>query len=345
MIRDGIRRAFSLALRRRDRWERDVEDEIQFHLTLRAEQLLAEGRTPADAYAEAARRFGPLHDSRARLLKAAEHRERAMRRVELLDDLRQDLSFTLRTLKRQKGWTAVAVITSRARHRRGDGGVQRREPPAASSASLPRRRSRRLRRAARAHRRRRLGERRSVVDAAAVWCASGESTIDRSRVLEAYHSGVTMMKTLGDPSQLSGSWVSSSFASFAGPASAPRAQLLGRRAAHPRARRPPRRSRLWRGRFGADDHVIGRAITLDDSLYVVIGVMPASLRMPLSARGEPDVWLPLDADEQPHRRAATSPGSAPASRLPPPTRELDSLSARSERAAPPKRISPGSRSS
>jgi hypothetical protein len=111
MIRQGIRGAFALALRRRDRWERDVEDEIELHLTLRAERLLAEGKARADAYAEAVRRFGPLNDSRARLLKAAEHRERAMRRVELVDDLRQDLAFTLRTLKRQKGWTAVAVIT------------------------------------------------------------------------------------------------------------------------------------------------------------------------------------------------------------------------------------------
>jgi hypothetical protein len=47
MIREGIRRAFALALRggRRDRWEREVEDEIQLHLMLRAEQLLAEGRS------------------------------------------------------------------------------------------------------------------------------------------------------------------------------------------------------------------------------------------------------------------------------------------------------------
>ncbi len=292
MIRDGIRRAFSLALRRRDRWERDVEDEIQFHLTLRAEQLLAEGRTPTDAYAEAARRFGPLHDSRARLLMAAEHRERAMRRVELLDDLRQDLSFTFRTLKRQKGWTAVAVITLAL----GIGAAT----AVFSVASrlllhpLPYPDADRVVFLA-------LRERTGVGSVNVAQLSTPPPLVrfwrehNRSlESLEAYHSGVTMMKTLGDPSQLSGSWVSSSFASFAG-----KHPLRGRNFSadeqRTRARVVLLAESLWRGRFGADDRVIGRAITLDDSLYVVIGVMPASLRMPLSANGEPDLWLPLDA--------------------------------------------------
>ena len=47
MIRDGVRRAFQLALRRRDRWQREVEDEIKLHLTLRAEQLMARGANAA----------------------------------------------------------------------------------------------------------------------------------------------------------------------------------------------------------------------------------------------------------------------------------------------------------
>ncbi|HEY6829877.1 MAG TPA: permease prefix domain 1-containing protein, partial [Gemmatimonadaceae bacterium] len=105
MIRAGIRRALSLALRRRDRWEREVEDEIKLHLTLRAEQLIDQGRSPDDAYAEAVRRFGALTESRARLLEAARHREARMQRTEYLSDLRQDLTFALRTLRRDKGWT------------------------------------------------------------------------------------------------------------------------------------------------------------------------------------------------------------------------------------------------
>src|SRR5262252_4304853 len=111
MIRRGIRRAFNLALRRRDRWEREVEEELNLHLTLRAEQLMSEGRTPREALDEAVRRFGPLEESRARLLEAARHREQRMARVELWDDFRQDLRFALRTFGRQKGWATIAMLT------------------------------------------------------------------------------------------------------------------------------------------------------------------------------------------------------------------------------------------
>ena len=331
MIRDGIRRAFALALRggRRDRWEREVEDEIQLHLMLRAEQLLAEGRAPAEAYAEAVRRFGggALNDSRARLLKAAEHRERVMRRTEVFDDLRQDLTFTLRTLKRQKGWTAVAVITLAL----GIGAAT----AVFSVASrlllhpLPYRDADRVVFVA-------LRERTASAGTSSFAQLSAPPPLVRFwkehnrslESLEAYHAGVTMMKTLGDPSQLSGSWVSSSFASLAG-----QHPLRGRNFSaeeqHDHAHVVLLAEALWRGRFGGDDRVIGRAITLDDSLYTIIGVMPASLRMPLAAGGEPDVWLPLDAENNTvgvsliGRLKRDVPMAAAA-------RELDSLAARSE---------------
>ena len=322
MIRDGIRRAFSLALRRRDRWERDVEDEIELHLTLRAEQLLSEGRAPGDAYAEAVRRFGPLNDSRARLLKAAEHREQAMRRVELFDDLRQDMAFTLRTLKRQKGWTAVAVITLAL----GIGAAT----AVFSVASrlllhpLPYANADRVVFLG-LHERKdtRAAQLSSPPPLVRFWATHNRSL----EALESYHTGVTMLKTLGDPSQLSGSWVSSSFASFAG-----QRPLRGRNFSSEEQRSRAHvvllSEQLWRARFASDDRVIGRAITLDDSLYAIIGVMPASLRMPLSASGEPDVWLPLDAENNQIgvQLIARLRKDVPLAAA---TRELDSLAARS----------------
>ena len=111
VIRDGIRRVFDLALRRRDRWEREVEDEIKLHLALRAEQLAIGGMSDDEAHREAVRRFGPLSESRAMLLDAARHRETHMQRTEFLADARQDLTFALRTLGRQKAWTAITIAT------------------------------------------------------------------------------------------------------------------------------------------------------------------------------------------------------------------------------------------
>jgi putative ABC transport system permease protein len=48
--------------------------------------------------------------------------------------------------------------------------------------------------------------------------------------------------------------------------------------------------RLWRNRFGADPALVGRAITLNGQPYIVIGIMPASMRFPSRLT---DVWLPL----------------------------------------------------
>jgi putative ABC transport system permease protein len=73
---------------------------------------------------------------------------------------------------------------------------------------------------------------------------------------------------------------------------------------------------------------VGKAITLDDSLYTVVGVLPSSLAWPLIGAAPRDVWLPLDLRDD-------KAGMMVIGRMRPGTnaetaaRELDSLSARS----------------
>src|SRR5262249_54054866 len=54
---------------------------------------------------------------------------------------------------------------------------------------------------------------------------------------------------------------------------------------------------LWR-RLGARPDIIGTAITLDDRVYTVSGVMPQAFRLPIASlgmgRGNTEVWIPLD---------------------------------------------------
>jgi predicted permease len=38
--------------------------------------------------------------------------------------------------------------------------------------------------------------------------------------------------------------------------------------------------RLWRGRFNADPHIIGRSVTLDNQAWTIVGVMPPSFEFP-----------------------------------------------------------------
>jgi putative ABC transport system permease protein len=52
---------------------------------------------------------------------------------------------------------------------------------------------------------------------------------------------------------------------------------------------------LWRSRFGADPSIVGRTIDLDAAAYTVVGVLPASLRLPLdyANRAFTQIWVPL----------------------------------------------------
>jgi putative ABC transport system permease protein len=53
---------------------------------------------------------------------------------------------------------------------------------------------------------------------------------------------------------------------------------------------------LWQRRFASDPDIIGKALTLNDKSYTIVGVMPASFRLPDSV----DILMPLalDANEQ-----------------------------------------------
>jgi hypothetical protein len=61
-IRPRIRRAFRIALRRRHLTTTDVDQELELHLELRVQQLVAQGFTRDQAIIEAERRFGASWD-------------------------------------------------------------------------------------------------------------------------------------------------------------------------------------------------------------------------------------------------------------------------------------------
>jgi predicted permease len=52
---------------------------------------------------------------------------------------------------------------------------------------------------------------------------------------------------------------------------------------------------LWRGRFGADPKIIGTSINLDQRPFTVIGIVPAAFRTPLFNTKQ-EVWIPLVQD-------------------------------------------------
>ena len=52
---------------------------------------------------------------------------------------------------------------------------------------------------------------------------------------------------------------------------------------------------LWRGSFGADPKVIGSSINLDKRSFTIVGVMPAVFRFPILTESE-QLWIPLVQD-------------------------------------------------
>ncbi len=74
--------------------------------------------------------------------------------------------------------------------------------------------------------------------------------------------------------------------------------------------------RLWRGRFGADEGIVGRVIDLNGAGHEVIGVMPASFESPdqytfsSAIRARPDIWRTFRSPVSPNTRARSVRGIA-----------------------------------
>src|SRR5882724_509685 len=51
---------------------------------------------------------------------------------------------------------------------------------------------------------------------------------------------------------------------------------------------------LWQRHFGSDPNIVGRAITLNDTSFNVVGVMPGSFKFPFDSQ-DMDAWAPVGA--------------------------------------------------
>jgi putative ABC transport system permease protein len=268
-----IRRFRSLFLK--SRVERELDEELRFHLELQIEANVEKGMGHEEARTAALRSFGGVEQT-----KEACRDERGVR---LIEDLGNDLLHGLRILRKSPGFTAVAVLTlalgigaNTAVFSVVDGVLLSRLPFPGSERlvtlwnTYPK-----------------LGDEQEEVSPPDFcdWRAQNRS-FDQ---LAAYERFFYILAGDPAPVRLRVARVSGDF--FAAMGVKP---LLGRRLLpaddHEGAHHVLVLShRLWTSRFGADPSVVGRTVTLTGMPFAVVGVMPAEFEFPDDA----EAWSPM----------------------------------------------------
>jgi predicted permease len=91
--------------------QRDVDQEIEFHLATRIDALVRAGATPVDARATALREFGDVSAARADLNRIDQRRFKREQRAGWWDSLRQDTRYAARSLRREPLLATAVVLT------------------------------------------------------------------------------------------------------------------------------------------------------------------------------------------------------------------------------------------
>ncbi len=265
-----------LAVGRRGRRDRQLDDELQFHLEGLAAAFERQGLPPEDARRQAERELGGVGRTKQAW--------RDQRTWLPLEELLQDARYGLRVLWRTRGVTAAAVLTLALAVAATTSVFA--VVDAVLVAPLPYRDAGRLVA---------ISEYYRPMHADGVSVASGNflDWHDRAHAFAAITAVERRQQNLtrdGEPEQVSVAAVTEDFEPTVGVQ-----PVVGRAltasdfsAGHDAAALISHR--LWVSRYGSDPAIIGKTLTLDDRTYTAIGVMPAGFMFPEPAY---DVWIPL----------------------------------------------------
>ena len=259
----------------------DVDDELDFHLAMRTEELVARGESRRHAAELARSRFGEVERTRSTCVDISRQREKKMARSDWIRELLQDMAYALRTLRRSPGFAAVAVATLAL----GIGATSAvfSVVHAVLLDGLP------YRDAARLYRVRTVYPDGTAYPVSAPDFMSLQASAQGLEEVEAYARGAFTLSGLGDPREVRGGRVSRGLLDMLG---------LGTVVGRPFAadEHLPGKGGVtvldhgfWVRELGADRGIVGRTLSIAGEPYLVVGVLAPEARLT-----EPfDVYTPL----------------------------------------------------
>lgn len=264
---------------RKDRLAQDLDAELHSHIEMRMQDNLAAGMMPDQARRDALNRFG----NRTRTKEEA----RAMDVIGWIDTIARDLRFAARGLRRNLGFTAVAVLTLAIGIGASTAIFSAVNPILFEPLPYP-------------HPGRILmvwdtfqGRRSDVTFHTYREIAQRSGSFDALSVFEAWQPTITGP---AEPERIEGQSVSASYFRVLGVAPALGRDFNASEDVYHGPKVVILSDGLWKRRFGADRTIIGRQIILDGDAYQVVGVMPENFDNVLAPSAE--IWSPTQYNAQ-----------------------------------------------
>ena len=274
--------------------DREVDEEIDFHLEMRTRELIGRGMDPETARAVARRRLGDVAGLKRTCVDLGRKRDRTMRRVQWLEEFRHDIKFAFRQLRRAPAFTIVAALTLAL----GIG----------ANSAIFTLVDRTLLRPLPFHDPDRLvllSERSASSDRGSVSPLNLLDWNERSRTFDGIAGyvpnvgGMVMSGTDGIAETVPRQWVTSGIFT-----------VLGIRPVAGRTFLPTDDEQratvavfsegFWRSRFGGDPTIVGRAIRFDGQMFTVVGIVPDEAQL----IGESAMWALRSFPRRPGLRTA-----------------------------------------
>jgi predicted permease len=266
--------------------QRDVDEEIAFHLAMREEELQRAGLSPTDAREATMHRFGDVTHIRDECRELGRQRVARRRRALFWDALLQDVRFGLRTLAAHRGFAVVIALTMAL----GIGansavfsvayGLLLRPLPFHDADALARLWSRNAPRGI---------EFFSVSPADYAQWRTQSRAFAAMASFERQHDATLLRGQSAEPQTVQVAAVEPTLFGLLG-APAFRGRALTADDARSGTAAALISHELWTTRFGSDSTLIGGTLRLDDATYTVVGVMPPRFSVPGSAA---QIWTPL----------------------------------------------------